>query len=264
MMTLNQVQRDSQVQKDPVAFSQKKVTTIDLARRSWQFNRFSLEIRSLFLIGLFIFGSPLGCSREPQQEVDPSTFVTLSSQNASAPSPEPSRIQKITGTEAFNKFISQKGIVVVDYSSDHCPPCRMLLPHLEALAKNQANKLQVGLVKTNEERTISYVQGIQVTPTIQIYYNGRLRHLLTGYLSEKELLSSIRRAVPEFDSILITPDNTSQIAQTAPTDTTAPTTDTSLTNVAPSKKDHPSSAQISGNAAVPVVTEQTPSPAVSH
>jgi thioredoxin 1 len=95
---------------------------------------------------------------------------------------------------AFEKVVLKSTLpVIVDFWAPWCGPCRMVAPALEKLAKEQAGKLIVAKVNTddNPEWAIKYnVQGI---PTMLFFHNGQIVHRQVGMLPEPMLRDAANR-----------------------------------------------------------------------
>jgi len=89
---------------------------------------------------------------------------------------------------AFEKTVLQSPIpVVVDFWAPWCGPCRMIAPTLEKLAKEQAGKLLVAKVNTDENPEWAMKYGVQGIPTMLFVAGGKVIHRQVGALPEAML-----------------------------------------------------------------------------
>jgi thioredoxin 1 len=89
---------------------------------------------------------------------------------------------------AFEKTVMQSSIpVVVDFWAPWCTPCRMVAPVLDKLAKEQAGKLLVAKVNTDENSEWALKYGVQGIPTMLFVANGKVIHRQVGALPEQML-----------------------------------------------------------------------------
>jgi thioredoxin 1 len=64
--------------------------------------------------------------------------------------------------------------VLVDFTADWCPPCRMVEPVLQQIATDEAGRLAVVSldVDTNPQVTARY--GVMSMPTLALFVNGEM------------------------------------------------------------------------------------------
>lgn len=77
--------------------------------------------------------------------------------------------------------------VVVDFWAPWCGPCRMVAPTLDKIAKEQAGKLVIAKVNTDEHPEWAMKFGVQGIPTMLFFVNGKLIHQQVGALPEPVL-----------------------------------------------------------------------------
>jgi len=102
---------------------------------------------------------------------------------------------------AFEKTVLQSTIpVVVDFWAPWCGPCRMVAPILDKLAKENAGKLLIAKVNTDENPEWAMKYGVQGIPTMLFVANGKMVHRQVGALPEpmlKDLVSQFMDVVSE-------------------------------------------------------------------
>lgn len=92
----------------------------------------------------------------------------------------------------FQSFIeSSTGLVLVDFWSPSCGPCRMLTPVLEKIAENP----DVTIIKVDITQCpqTSRKYKISVVPTIIFFKDGVVVHTVMGFHSEAQLSEMIGR-----------------------------------------------------------------------
>ena len=71
---------------------------------------------------------------------------------------------------AFEKAVLQSPVpVIVDFWAPWCGPCRMVAPVLDKIAKEQAGKVVVAKVNTDEEQEIASHFQIRSIPTLMVF-----------------------------------------------------------------------------------------------
>ncbi len=107
--------------------------------------------------------------------------------------------QPIHVTDAeFEKLVLQSELpVVVDFWAPWCGPCRMVAPALEKIAKEQAGKLVIAKVNTDENFQWAMKYGVQGIPTMLFISKGKVIHQQVGAMPEPVL----RKVMDQFLTI---------------------------------------------------------------
>ena len=89
---------------------------------------------------------------------------------------------------SFEKSVLQSLLpVVVDFWAPWCAPCRMVAPTLEKIARENAGKLVVAKVDTDENPEWAGKFGVQGIPTMLFVSGGKVVHRQVGALPENML-----------------------------------------------------------------------------
>ena len=91
----------------------------------------------------------------------------------------------------FDKIVKSVETVLVDFYATWCPPCKMLAPVLEKVAKKLDEKYLIVKLNVDECEKIAQKYGIMSVPTMVFLYNGEERKRLIGYRQEKEIVETI-------------------------------------------------------------------------
>ena len=103
---------------------------------------------------------------------------------------------------AFEKVVLQSTLpVVVDFWAPWCGPCKMVAPILDKIAKEEAGKLVVAKVNTDEDPDWAMRYGVQGIPTMLFVANGKIIHRQVGALPERAL----REVISQFLQIAAAP-----------------------------------------------------------
>ena len=75
-------------------------------------------------------------------------------------------------TDANFADMTAKGVAVVDFWAEWCPPCRMEGPIIEKIAEEYVGRAVVGKLDTDASRDTAAKFGVQSIPTIVILKDG--------------------------------------------------------------------------------------------
>jgi thioredoxin 1 len=96
---------------------------------------------------------------------------------------------------AFEKTVLQNPLpVIVDFWAPWCGPCKSIAPLLEKILKDNAGKVIIAKVNTDENPEWATKYGVQSIPTLLFMFDGKIIHQQVGLLPEKML----RDAVTQF------------------------------------------------------------------
>ena len=78
------------------------------------------------------------------------------------------------------EVLGQKGLVLVDFWSDGCVPCKQLGRILEQLRTEVAPDVRIGTVKVNDNVALSQRYDVRGAPTLLFFKNGAVVETRTG------------------------------------------------------------------------------------
>ena len=81
---------------------------------------------------------------------------------------------ELTDANFADKVTNHKGIVMVDFWAEWCGPCKMIGPHMEALAEEYDGKAVIGKLDVDNNPEVSMKYGVRSIPTVLVFKDGEL------------------------------------------------------------------------------------------
>jgi thioredoxin len=99
-------------------------------------------------------------------------------------------IKEMTASE-LNELLSHKGVVLADFSTTWCPPCRAMAPIVERLATRFAGRADVVKIDVDRADELASAHGVRGLPTFLLFANGQVVERVVGMTSETALAAVI-------------------------------------------------------------------------
>ncbi|MDE6148875.1 MAG: thioredoxin [Ruminococcus sp.] len=96
-------------------------------------------------------------------------------------------VTNINEKQYDQEVLNSKGLVLVDFYSETCGPCKRLAPILEELSNDFDGKLKIMKINVNENSLISFKMGIISVPTLVFYKDGNMVESSVGLLPKEKL-----------------------------------------------------------------------------
>ena len=98
--------------------------------------------------------------------------------------------------ESFEEQIqSTEHLILADFYSDFCVPCKKLSPILGDLEDQYGDQLTVGKINVSYETELAHEYEVKATPTLLFIRNGQVADRLEGAVKKAELEEKIKRYV---------------------------------------------------------------------
>lgn len=81
--------------------------------------------------------------------------------------------------------------VLVDFWAVWCGPCKMIKPHIDAIAEEYAGRVRVGKVNVDEEREIAERYDIMSIPTLLFFKDGKVVDQIVGAVPKSAIASKL-------------------------------------------------------------------------
>jgi thioredoxin 1 len=95
-------------------------------------------------------------------------------------SPASNKTVALSASNFEDVVLAKKGLVLVDFWDDGCPPCRAMDPVIRSLAVDFEGKAVVGKLHIGDHPEIARKYGIQVVPTFVVFKGGEVVRRIEG------------------------------------------------------------------------------------
>lgn len=93
------------------------------------------------------------------------------------------------------QVLESKTPVMVDFWADWCPPCKIIAPIIEELAKEFEGKVVIGKMNADGNVQVPGQYGIMSLPTIMIFKDGKPVQSLVGAQSKQTFKTAIEKSL---------------------------------------------------------------------
>jgi thioredoxin 1 len=102
---------------------------------------------------------------------------------------------EVTGANFQEQVIGAALPVLVEFTADWCPPCKMLAPTIHALATQYQGKMNVGMLDADLYPELVQQFGVMGLPTLILFSQGKPVQRMIGYQPKERIEAQIRAYV---------------------------------------------------------------------
>ncbi|MCK4335637.1 MAG: thioredoxin [Candidatus Aenigmarchaeota archaeon] len=95
----------------------------------------------------------------------------------------------------FDEIIGKYPVVVVDFWSERCPPCIIIAPIIEELAKELSGKVVFGKMDVDRNMSTAPKFGIQGIPTLLVFKEKKLVDQILGAVPKEQILEKLKKYI---------------------------------------------------------------------
>ena len=101
----------------------------------------------------------------------------------------------VTTAQFEEQVLKSETPVLVDFWAVWCGPCKMIKPHVDALAEEYAGRVKVVSVDVDNEREIAEKYGIMSIPTLFFFKDGKVVDQQVGAVSKSVIASKLETLI---------------------------------------------------------------------
>lgn len=104
---------------------------------------------------------------------------------------------EITDESFQSDVLESEKPVLIDFWADWCGPCRMIAPHVKAIAEEYDGVLKVGKMDVDDNPAVPGRYGIVGIPTLMLFKGGEVVARITGALPKDRIVAQILPHIKE-------------------------------------------------------------------
>lgn len=105
--------------------------------------------------------------------------------------------QRVSKDNFQSEVLSVDTLVLADFYSDGCIPCKRLSPVLFELEKEYEGKLKIAKINVNFDSELASEYEVQAAPTLVFFKNGEEKERLRGAVKKSEIIEVTEKLIKE-------------------------------------------------------------------
>ena len=100
-------------------------------------------------------------------------------------------VKYVTEQDFQQEVIGAELPVLVDFTAEWCPPCKMIAPIVHELAGEWDGKVKVVKLDADLNPNLMMQYGVMGIPTLMLFKSGELKERITGYQPKDKLVAKV-------------------------------------------------------------------------
>ncbi len=97
----------------------------------------------------------------------------------------------VTSANFQERVLNSAVPVLVEFGASWCPPCKMIAPLVEDIARKYTGRLAVGVVDDDTDPEIAPMYDVQGLPTLILFQKGQPIQRIIGFKPQKHLEAAL-------------------------------------------------------------------------
>jgi thioredoxin 1 len=103
------------------------------------------------------------------------------------------KTQTFTDANFQQEVLSASSPVLVDFWADWCGPCRMIAPHVDAVATELEGKAKIGKLNVDDNPAVVSKYSIRGIPALLLFKGGELVDSLVGATDKARIKALVEK-----------------------------------------------------------------------
>ena len=100
-------------------------------------------------------------------------------------------VNYVTESDFQTEVVGASLPVLVDFTAEWCPPCKMIEPIVKQLAGEWEGKVKVVKLDADLNPNIMMQYGVMGIPTLMLFKAGELKERMTGFMPKEKLAAKV-------------------------------------------------------------------------
>ena len=106
---------------------------------------------------------------------------------------------EVTDTN-FDDLLRAPLPLLIDFTAAWCAPCRVIKPHVEAIADAYAGRVRVGVCDVDSNNILAARLDVRSMPTLMLWGGGKVLGQIIGAVPRAKIEALVARALPAADA----------------------------------------------------------------
>ncbi|KJK57037.1 thioredoxin [Saccharothrix sp. ST-888] len=104
-------------------------------------------------------------------------------------------VESVTDQNFAAEVLESELPVLVDFTADWCPPCRMIAPVLAEVAREEADRLRIVQLNVDGNPETQAAYGVLSMPTLMVFRGGQPVKSMVGARAKAKLLRELSEVI---------------------------------------------------------------------